>query len=151
MSLYISFFRTPFLLSLLVFALFEVHGANVDIKGIENERVLKNVRAHIDSLDIPTGNYQFGQFQKSLQLKVEAATQVFGYYHTTTVITPPSVDSSRLANNKNWNLQVELGPITLVRQLRIKQSKRYLVPLNLKRASLLNIQNTKVQKMNYEV
>ena len=120
MSLYISFFRTPFLLSLLVFALFEVHGANVDIKGIENERVLKNVRAHIDSLDIPTGNYQFGQFQKSLQLKVEAATQVFGYYHTTTVITPPSVDSSRLANNKNWNLQVELGPITLVRQLSIK-------------------------------
>ena len=57
-----------------------MHAAEVDIKGIEDERVLKNVRAHIQSLDIPTASYQLGHFKDSLQSKVEAAIQVFGYY-----------------------------------------------------------------------
>ena len=120
MSLYISFLRTPFLLSLLLFALFQVHGAEVDIKGIKNDRVLKNVRAHIESLDIPSASYQFGQYQESLQLKVEVATQVFGYYQTTTLITAPNETSSDFAKNKNWILQVDLGPATVVRQTSIK-------------------------------
>ncbi len=114
------FLRTLFLLSLLFFALFKVHGAEVDIKGIENDRVLKNVRAHIESLDIPTASYQFGQYQESLQSKVAAATQVFGYYHATTVITLPSGTPNNSSKNKKWSLQIELGPITLVRQLSIK-------------------------------
>lgn len=120
MSLYIPWLRTAFLLSLLL-ALFEVHGADVDIKGVENDRVLKNIRAHIESLDTPTANYQFRQYQESLQLKVEAATQVFGYYHATTVVTPPSVAPGNLIpKDKNWSLKVELGPLTLIRQLSIK-------------------------------
>jgi len=101
-------------------ALFEVHAAEVDIKGIDNDRVLNNVRAHIESLDIPTANYQFGQYQENLQLKVAAATQVFGYYHATTAVTPPNAIYGSLATNKNWRLQIELGPLTLVRQLSIK-------------------------------
>ena len=120
MSFYQPFFRTLFLLSLLSLALFEVHAAEVDIKGIDNDRVLNNVRAHIESLDIPTANYQFGQYQENLQLKVAAATQVFGYYHATTAVTPPNAIYGSLATNKNWRLQIELGPLTLVRQLSIK-------------------------------
>lgn len=120
MSLYIPWLRTAFLLSLLL-TLFEVHGADVDIKGVENARVLKNIRAHIESLDTPTANYQFRQYQESLQSKVEAATQVFGYYHATTVVTPPSVAPGNLIpKDKNWSLKVELGPLTLIRQLSIK-------------------------------
>jgi translocation and assembly module TamA len=117
---YTPFFRALFLLSLLLSALFEVHSAEVDIKGIENNAVLKNVRAHIESLDIPSASYQFGQYQESLQIKVAAATQVFGYYHATTLVTPPSTVSSGVAKNKNWILQIVLGPLTLVRQLSIK-------------------------------
>ena len=120
MSFYQPFFRTLFLLFLLLLALFEVHAAEVDIKGIDNDRVLNNVRAHIESLDIPTANYQFGQYQENLQLKVAAATQVFGYYHATTAVTPPNAIYGSLATNKNWRLQIELGPLTLVRQLSIK-------------------------------
>jgi translocation and assembly module TamA len=100
--------------------LFEAHGAKVDIEGIENEHVLKNVRAHIDSLDTPTASYQFAQYQEILQSQVAAATQVFGYYHATTVVTAPDVISNHSAQNKRWGLQIELGPITLVRQLSIK-------------------------------
>jgi len=120
LSLYLPLLRTPFLLSLLFFALFQVHAAEVDIKGIENDRVLKNVKAHIESLDIPTASYKFGQYQDSLQSKVEAATQVFGYYQATTLITAPNDVSSDVAKSESWRLQVELGPITLVRQLSIK-------------------------------
>jgi translocation and assembly module TamA len=120
LSFYQPFFRTLFLLFLLLLALFEVHAAEVDIKGIDNDRVLNNVRAHIESLDIPTANYQFGQYQENLQLKVAAATQVFGYYHATTAVTPPNAIYGSLATNKNWRLQIELGPLTLVRQLSIK-------------------------------
>ena len=109
-----------FLLSLLLFAVFEVHGAEVDIKGIGNKRVLKNIRAHIDSLDIPTANYQFNQYQENLQSKVEVATQVFGYYHATTLITPPNINLDNSKTRKNWILQIEIGSITLVRQLSIK-------------------------------
>jgi translocation and assembly module TamA len=119
LTLYNPFFRTWCLLTLLLFVLFEVHGAKVDIKGIENDRVLKNVRAHIESLDIPSASSQFGQYQENLQLKVQAASQVFGYYHATTVFAPPSVISSS-AKNKNWDLQIMLGPITLIRHLSIK-------------------------------
>jgi translocation and assembly module TamA len=118
-NLYNYFFSTVCLLSLLLLSLSNVHGAQVDIKGIENARVLKNVRAHIDSLDIPTGSYQFGQYQENLQLKVEAASQVFGYYHASTVVTPPN-DISSSEKNKNWHLHIDLGPITLIRQLSIK-------------------------------
>jgi len=119
LSLYLPFFRALILVSLLVFTLFDVHSAPVDIKGIDNDLVLKNVRAHIESLDIPTASYQFGQYQESVQIKVAAATQVFGYYHATTVVTPPSAVSSGVAKNKNWRLQIELGPLTVVRQLSI--------------------------------
>jgi translocation and assembly module TamA len=97
-----------------------VHAAEVDIKGIEDERVLKNVRAHIQSLDIPTASYQLGHFKDSLQSKVEAAIQVFGYYQAVTVVTAPNTAVSHLVKNKNWILEVELGPVTLVRQLSIK-------------------------------
>ncbi|GAC17874.1 autotransporter assembly complex protein TamA [Paraglaciecola arctica] len=118
---YTSFFRTFFLLSMLLFALFKVHAAEVDIKGIDDDRVLKNVRAHVESLDLPSASYQFSQYQDSLQLKVEAATQVFGYYHATSVATPPSVASDNLfSKNKNWSLLVDLGAVTLVRTLSIK-------------------------------
>jgi len=117
---YHSFFNTLFLLSLLLLTLFEVHAAEVDIKGIDDDRVLKNVSAHIESLDIPNASYQFGQYQENLQIKVAAATQVFGYYHAITVVTPPSAASSGVTKNKNWGLHVELGPLTLVRQLSIK-------------------------------
>jgi translocation and assembly module TamA len=60
------------------------------------------------------------------------AAQVFGYYQVTTVVTAPdiavapniavapSIVPSNIAKNKDWTLQVELGPITLVRQLSIK-------------------------------
>jgi translocation and assembly module TamA len=121
LSLYNSFFRTLFLLSLLLFAVVEVHAVQVNIKGIENGRVLKNIIAHTESLDIPTASYQFAQYQENLQLKVQTASQVFGYYHVTTQITPPSDTSDNLAaNNKNWVLQIELGPITLIRQVSIK-------------------------------
>ena len=144
MSFYISFLRALFLLSLCLLALFKLQAAEVDIKGIENERVLKNVRAHIQSLDIPTASYQFGHYQESLLSKVEAAIQVFGYYQATTIVSAPSIVAypnnavalnnavapniaagpsiipSNLAKNKNWILEVELGPITLVRQLSIK-------------------------------
>jgi translocation and assembly module TamA len=121
LSLNIPFSRTLFLLSLLLFALFEVHSAEVDIKGIEDDRVLKNVRAHIESIDIPSASYQFAQYQENVQLKVAVATQVFGYYHATTVVTPPSVVASNLlTKNKDWILQVELGPVTVVRTFSIK-------------------------------
>ncbi|MFT4747076.1 MAG: translocation and assembly module TamA [Congregibacter sp.] len=138
MSFYISFLKALILLSLCLLALFKVQAAEVDIKGIENERVLKNVRAHIQTLDIPTASYQFGHYQESLFSKVEAAIQVFGYYQATTIVSAPSIDAypnnavapniaagpsiipSNLAKNKNWILEVELGPITLVRQLSIK-------------------------------
>jgi translocation and assembly module TamA len=138
LSFYISFLKALILLSLCLLALFKVQAAEVDIKGIENERVLKNVRAHIQTLDIPTASYQFGHYQESLFSKVEAAIQVFGYYQATTIVSAPSIDAypnnavapniaagpsiipSNLAKNKNWILEVELGPITLVRQLSIK-------------------------------
>jgi translocation and assembly module TamA len=116
----ILFLRTPFLLFLLFLALFEVHGTEVEIKGIEDERVLKNIRAHIDSLDMPSAGYQFRQYQESLLLKVAAATQVFGYYQATTVVIAPNVVSNNLTKSKSWSLQIELGPVTLVRQLSIK-------------------------------
>jgi translocation and assembly module TamA len=95
---------------------FTLQGAVVDIKGIENDRVLKNVRAHIESLDIPTASYQFAPYQESLQLKVEAASQVFGYYHAISEVSAPN----QSADNKNWILKIKLGPITLVRKLSIK-------------------------------
>lgn len=120
MSLYISYLRVLFLLSLCLLSLLKVHAAEVDIKGIEDERVLKNVRAHIQSLDIPTASYQLGHFKDSLQSKVEAAIQVFGYYQAVTVVTAPNTAVSHLVKNKNWILEVELGPVTLVRQLSIK-------------------------------
>ncbi len=115
-----SFFSSSFFLSLCLLSLLKVHATEVDIKGIENERVLNNVMAHIHTLDIPTASYQFGHYQESLQSKVDAATQVFGYYQATTVVIAPSIKSSHSAKNKNWILQIELGPITLVRQLSIK-------------------------------
>lgn len=117
---YIPYLRSFFLLSLLFFTLSEVHGTEIDIRGIEDNRVLKNVRAHIESLDIPNANYQFGAYQDSLRLKVEKATQVFGYYHATTLATPPNGQLSGTANNKKWILQVDLGQRTLVRQISIK-------------------------------
>jgi translocation and assembly module TamA len=120
LSLNIPILRTLFLLSLLLFVWFEVHGAQVDIKGVDNTAVLKNIRAHVESIDIPTASYQFRQYQESLQLKVLAATQVFGYYHTTTVVNSPNVADNSGIKNKSWSLYVELGPITLIRQLSIK-------------------------------
>ena len=116
MSINIPLSKSLFLSIFLFFALFNVQGAEVEIKGIDDSRVLKNVRAHIESLDIPSASYQYSQYQESLQLKVEAATQVFGYYHASTVATPPSA----ITKNKNWSLQIELGPVTLVRILSIK-------------------------------
>lgn len=97
-----------------------MRGTEVEIKGVEDERILKNIRAHIENLNIPTASYQFRQYQVSLQSKVQAATQVFGYYHASSVITPPSVSASNLAKNEDWILLVELGPVTLVRQLMLK-------------------------------
>jgi translocation and assembly module TamA len=120
LSLSTLFLRTPFLLFLLFLALFEVHGTEVEIKGIEDERVLKNIRAHIDSLDMPSAGYQFRQYQESLLLKVAAATQVFGYYQAATVVIAPNVVSNSETKSKSWSLQIELGPITLVRQLSLK-------------------------------
>jgi len=120
LSLNIPLSKSLILIFLLLFAWFEVHAAEVDIKGVDNAPVLKNIRAHIETLDIPTASYQFRQYQESLQLKVLAATQVFGYYHTTTVVTPPNVTDGNVLKNKSWSLQIELGPITLVRQLFIK-------------------------------
>jgi translocation and assembly module TamA len=111
----------PFLLTLsfgffLLLASFKVNAASVDISGIDNDKVLENVKAYITSLDIPTANYQFGQFEENLQLKVAAATQVFGYYNVNTAVSPPNPS----AKNKNWQLQIVLGPQTLVRDLSIK-------------------------------
>jgi translocation and assembly module TamA len=116
LSINIPLSKSLFLSIFLFFALFKVQGAEVEIKGIDDSRVLKNVRAHIESLDIPSASYQYSQYQESLQLKVKAATQVFGYYHASTVATPPSA----ITKNKNWSLQIELGPVTLVRTLSIK-------------------------------
>ena len=98
-----------------------MHSSEVDIKGIEDNRVLKNVRAHIESLDVPNASYQFSQYQENLHLKVAAATQVFGYYHAISEVTPPStsIDNSS-PKNKKWNLEVELGPVTLIRAVSIK-------------------------------
>lgn len=141
MSFYISFLKTFllnlfsksfFLLFLFLLTLLKVHATEIDIKGIEDERVLKNVKAHIQNLDIPIASYQFRHYQESLQSKVKMAAQVFGYYQVTTVVTAPdiavvpniavapSIAPSNIAKNKDWTLQVELGPITLVRQLSIK-------------------------------
>ena len=105
---------------LLLFAFPNVQSAEVKIKGVDNDKVLENLRAHIGNLDIPTAGYQFRQYQENIQLKVQAATQVFGYYHTIAVITPASVVSNSLTNNGDWTLQIELGPRTLVRHLTIE-------------------------------
>jgi len=119
--LYNPLLKTCFLYSLLLFTFFDAHGTDVVIKGVEKDRVLENIRAHIDSLDMPTASYQFGQYRDSLQSKVEVATQVFGYYHTTTVVTPPVVGADNLIpKDKSWSLQIDLGPLTVVRQLSIE-------------------------------
>ena len=117
MSVFIPFLRILFFIPvLLFFVLLDVQAAEVEIKGIEKVNVLKNVRAHIDSIDIPTVSYQFEQYQLSLYSKIDAAVQVFGYYHVNTVISPPS-DAPK---NRNWSLNINLGPITIVRHLSIK-------------------------------
>ncbi|MGS2720863.1 autotransporter assembly complex protein TamA [Paraglaciecola aestuariivivens] len=90
-----------------------VYALEVDISGIKNDKVLDNVKAHINSLDLPTAGYQFSQFQENLQLKIAAATQVFGYYHAETSISAPN------AKQKNWRVHINLGPLTLVRKLAI--------------------------------
>lgn len=124
-----------------------MHAAEINIKGIEDARVLKNVRAHVESLDIPSASYQYSQYQESVQLKVTAATQVFGYYHATAVVTPPSaVTNNLVTKNKNWSIWVELGPVTLVRTVSIniegqgaedKELQALLSSINLKKGKPL--------------
>lgn len=94
----------------------KVHAAEIDIKGLEDTRILKNVKAHIETLEVPSAIYQFSQYQESLQSKVSTATQVFGYYQTTTTITPPS------ATNKNWQMLINLGAVTRLREVSINLS-----------------------------
>ncbi|MBU3005485.1 autotransporter assembly complex protein TamA [Paraglaciecola arctica] len=92
----------------------KVHAAEIDIKGLEDPRILKNVKAHIETLEVPSAIYQFSQYQESLQSKVSTATQVFGYYQTTTTITPPSTV------NKNWQMLIDLGAVTRLREVSIR-------------------------------
>lgn len=94
----------------------KVHAAEIDIKGLEDTRILKNVKAHIETLEVPSAIYQFSQYQESLQSKVSTATQVFGYYQTTTTITPPSTV------NKNWQMLIDLGAVTRLREVSIRLS-----------------------------
>ena len=117
MSVFFPFLKTLFFISIsLHFALFEVQAAKVEINGIEKTNVLKNVRAHIDNIVAPTASYQFEQYQQLLQLKVLEATQVFGYYHVSTVISPPS----EVVKDDSWRLLIDLGQVTLVRHLSLK-------------------------------
>lgn len=116
MSLYRCFFTTFSWLFILLLMSFNVAASGVDVSGIENDKILENVRAHIDTLDVPSANYQFGQYQENLESKVTAATQAFGYYNVNIVVNPPNP----AAKNKNWQLQIVLGPQTLIRNLSIK-------------------------------
>ncbi|WP_252732281.1 autotransporter assembly complex protein TamA [Paraglaciecola arctica] len=114
MSLNIPLLKSLNLLIIMLLMCCKVHAAEIDIKGLEDPRILKNVKAHIETLEVPSAIYQFSQYQESLQSKVSTATQVFGYYQTTTTITPPSTV------NKNWQMLIDLGAVTRLREVSIR-------------------------------
>lgn len=90
-----------------------VWAANVDVKGIKNDKVLANVNAHIDSIEPPVADYQFDQYQMQIAEKVKLAVEVFGYYQTQVVVTKPEVT----VKNSRWQVAIELGPVTTIKQL----------------------------------
>ncbi|WP_299073202.1 autotransporter assembly complex family protein [uncultured Paraglaciecola sp.] len=95
--------------------------AAFEIEGVKNEKVLKNIKLHIESLPIPTMPLQLVQYQDDVQERVQSATQVFGYYHATVSIEGSiNTENGTLSPRKNWLLKIDLGPITLIRELSIE-------------------------------
>ena len=90
--------------------------AQVEIKGIKNDDILSNVRAHVDSIDPPSVSYQFEQYQQRLSEKTQQALQVFGYYHATILVSAP-VEGLK---NAKWQINVELGQVTNITELNIQ-------------------------------
>ncbi|MGO4894117.1 autotransporter assembly complex protein TamA [Flavobacterium sp. W21_SRS_FM6] len=89
--------------------------ANVDVKGIKNDKILTNVNAHIDSIEPPVATYQFEQYQLQLVEKVKLAVEVYGYYQSLIRVNLPD---TKLKNSR-WKIEVELGPVTTIKQLDI--------------------------------
>ena len=90
--------------------------AQVEIKGIKNDDILSNVRAHVDSIEPPTVSYQFEQYQQRLTEKTQQALQVFGYYHATITVNAP-VEGLK---NAKWQISAELGQVTSITELHIE-------------------------------
>lgn len=90
--------------------------AKVEIQGVGDSVIEENIRAHIDSIEPPTDSYQFAQYKVKLTEKVDAATQVFGYYHVKTVITHLNADPK----NQKWILSIGLGRVTLLHKVSVK-------------------------------
>lgn len=84
--------------------------ANVTIKGIKDDKILSNVQAHIDNIELPQAPYQYEQFSQQIIIKVAQATQVFGYYHVDIKVKAPSAADA----NNQWSVAVDLGQATLL-------------------------------------
>ena len=89
--------------------------AGVEVLGVKNDKLLKNVRAHIDTIELPVAAYQYEQYQQRVAEKVVLALQVFGYYHSDVKVSGPADK----AKSGNWQVEVTLGPPTLIRELHI--------------------------------
>ncbi|WP_340678640.1 autotransporter assembly complex family protein [Paraglaciecola sp.] len=90
--------------------------ASAEVKGIKSDKILDNVNAHIDSIELPAAAYQFEQYQQRLTEKIEQAVQVFGYYQAAITIKAPSQTN----RNDKWQINVELGQVTTVDEVVIE-------------------------------
>jgi translocation and assembly module TamA len=111
----ILFYRLCILIVFFCLHCFSAFASSIDIKGISDSRILKNVQVHLQSVGLPKANYQFDQFKRQLIAKAQLATQVFGYYHTQVTVT-------QTTNKQPWQIVIELGEVTLIRQISIELS-----------------------------
>lgn len=110
------FFNSMLCTLILLLCSTNLWAANLTVTGIKNDKVLSNVKAHLDSIEPPAASYQFEQYQIQLVAKVKLAVEVFGYYQSQVSVTKPDAEN----NSSEWQVLVDLGQVTTVDHLLIE-------------------------------
>ncbi len=134
-----------YLLSLSVVA------GDIEIEGVDDNDVLENIEVMVNAVAKPTQRADIEEYKNLVLQKAQKAAQVFGYYHLKAKIIAPQ--DAEL--DDDWLMQVELGKVTIIRNLVIKldgeatddkKIQTLLASLPLKQGEVLNHPNYQSSK-----
>ncbi|WP_416306417.1 autotransporter assembly complex protein TamA [Neptunicella sp. SCSIO 80796] len=88
--------------------------AKFEVQGLEDKQVQQNVMMHLQTLDAPSNEFQFEDFQTQIEKKTRLALQVYGYYQANIIATRKD------PAGQLWQLTIQPGPVTYVNELTLQ-------------------------------